>query len=209
MGVENFLRRVDERLLSIISGAVFVVPQLHPKIQQLFIWLTWEEVLVIDQMLEFGGISGIIDIDCAWSIGRLPALPPLHDSLVLVFPLPKLWLHGCLQLGSRDETKTCLEPWILIELVCILEVRIHSHWCKFKLQVMLLFIIMTILYCFGVFPLPLLKIVVVESWRVCLHVEWWALIGFVKNGRSSIGGPHIFRENAVRDSETKAKHLVC
>ena len=32
MGVENFLRRVDERLLSIISGAVFVVPQLHPKI---------------------------------------------------------------------------------------------------------------------------------------------------------------------------------
>jgi hypothetical protein len=24
----------------------------------------------------------------------------LHHPLVLVVPLPKLWLHGCLQLGS-------------------------------------------------------------------------------------------------------------
>ena len=110
MGVENFLWRVYERLLSIKSGAVLVVPQLHPKIQQLFVWLTGEEVLVIDHVFEFGGISGIIDIDCALSIRRLPALPPLHHPLVLVVPLPKLWLHGCLQLGSRDEPKTCLEP---------------------------------------------------------------------------------------------------
>lgn len=100
MGVENFLWRVDERLLSIKSGAVLVVPQLHPKIQQLFVRLTGEEVLVIDHVFEFGGISGIIDIDCARSIRRLPALPPLHHPLVLVVPLPKLWLHGCLQLGS-------------------------------------------------------------------------------------------------------------
>lgn len=69
MGVENFLRRVDERLLSIESGAVLVVPQLHAKIQQLLVWLTGREVLVVDQVLEFGGISGIIDINCAWGIG--------------------------------------------------------------------------------------------------------------------------------------------
>ena len=114
MGVENFLRRVDERLLSIKSGAVLVVPQLHAKIQQLLVWLTGREVLVVDQVLEFGGISGIIDINCAWGIGWLPALPPLHDSLVLVIPFSKLWLHWCLQLGCRDEPKTCLEPRILI-----------------------------------------------------------------------------------------------
>ena len=36
---------------------------------------------------------------------------------------------------------------------------------------MLFLIIMTILYCLRVFTLPLLYIIVIESGRVCLHVE--------------------------------------
>ena len=161
--MEDFLGRINEWLRSIECCAVFVIPQLHSKVEQLLVWLPREEILILDNVLEFGGVSGVINVNGTGSIVRLPALSPLHDPFVLVFSFAKLRLHRGLQLRSRDKSKASLEPRILIQLIGILKISINRNWCEFKLHIVLSLIILPVLHSFIEFCLPFFNISIIKG----------------------------------------------
>lgn len=112
--VKNSLCRVYKGLWSLKSCYIFIISQFHSKVQNRTIRLASKVISMFKNMIEFSGVSSIVNINYCWCMDRLTALPSFHYSFILSIICSKIRMHWCFQFHCIDKSNICVKPSCLI-----------------------------------------------------------------------------------------------